>query len=189
MSKLESKSIKEKEMKSAKAEFADFKIIEEEWDLHKLHDGSLLRSRVILTGVLLHEKDLKKIIGKIEAGQEPLHGMTFRAKHFFEVEPLSSLRGSPDRKSYPISELRSCIVDEDIDFRTTRQSWNVYELENGIKIKLRLSVTSISRTSKFDSYGMPIYIIDSNIEGKTEIPDSWQNLSKGKKMKMHIEKQ
>ena len=75
-----------------------------------------------------------------------------------------------------------------MDFKTVRQSWNIYELENGIKIKLRLSITSISKTNKFDGHGMPIYTIDSSIEGKTELPDSLETLVEGKKLKMAIKK-
>lgn len=185
MSKLDNRSMKDQEL-SATGEFVDFKIIHEDWDLHKLEDNSLLRSRVFLTGVLLEKESLSKLVEQMEAKEKPVLAMIFRTKHHFEVEPPISLRGLPDSKTYPVAELRSYIVDEDIDFKTTRQAWNIYELENGIKIKLRLSVTAVSRTNKFDSYGMPIYVIDSNIEGKTELPQSLQKRVKGKKLKMAV---
>jgi hypothetical protein len=188
MNQLENRSTKNQQL-STVGEFANFKIIHEDWDLHKLEDNSLLRARVFLTGVLQEKESLSKIIEQLKAGQKPELSMILRTKHHFEVESPPSLRGLSDSKTYPINELRLCVVDEDIDFKTTRQSWNIYELENGIKIKLRVSVTSVSRTSKFDSYGMPIYIIDLNIEGKTELPKSVQKLVKQKQLKMNVKTQ
>jgi hypothetical protein len=187
MSKLENRSMKDqKPLLSATGEFADFKVIHENWDLHELNNNSLLRSRVILSGVLQDKEKIDKLIEQMKGEKKPVLAMAFRTRQHFEVEAPPSSRGLPDSKTYSIDELKSCIVDEDIDFKTTQQSWNIYELESGIRIKLRLSVTALSRTNKFDGFGMPIYIIDSNIEGKTELPKSLKTIAKDKNLKIGV---
>lgn len=80
------------------------------------------------------------------------------------------LRGEPDTKTYTIKELRSSIVKEDLDFEPLKQTWNAYNLENGIAIKVRNSPINVSRTSKFDNRGLPIYLVDSTADVKVKLP-------------------
>jgi len=170
------KKIKEQEM--INANFINFTIKREDWNLYKLEDGSLLRARVILSGVLAD--DLKKIEENIKEGKKPELKLRFRSNRIFAVESPPELRGPPDFNRYTTEELRSFVVKEDLDFETIKEVWNVYELENGIIIKLRLSPINISKTSKFDSGGMPLYLIDANVEGKIQLPETLRKLLKEK---------
>ena len=70
MSQLENSPEKEKTQKFEKGEFADFKIINEEWDIHKIEDGSLLRSRILLSGIMIAEKNLGKLVTELKAGNK-----------------------------------------------------------------------------------------------------------------------
>lgn len=168
----------EKEMR----EFVDFTIINEAWDLHKLSDKSILRARVLLTGVMLDGK-IEEIESILKSSDKPLLGMTFRTKNVFEVEPPINLRGLPDNKQYSNEELRACITEKDIDFETIKQSWNIYELKNGIRLKLRMSIVTVHKTNKLDARGMPIYLMESSIELKTELPESLEKILAEKKSK------
>ena len=47
------------------------------------------------------------------------------------------------------------------------QRWNIYELADGMfEMKVRNSPINISRTNKFDVYGIPIYLVDSTADIK-----------------------
>jgi replication initiation and membrane attachment protein DnaB len=180
MSQIETNTVKKPNGLSTTADFADFKIVHEDWTLNKLADNSLLRSRVILSGVLIDKNLLSKIETHIKTGEKAIAGLSIKTRQVFEVEPPTSLRGLPDSKAYSNEELKSCIVEEDMDFETMHQGWNIYELKNGLKIKLRISIVAVHRTSKFDNRGMPVYMIDSNVEAKTELPERLRKLVREK---------
>ena len=65
----------------------------------------------------------------------------------------------------------------DMDFNTIQQSWNSYELENGITLKVRISIVQVNKTSKFDERGIPVYFIESSVDLKTELPEHLKELS------------
>lgn len=161
------------------SEFVDFEIVNEVWDIHKLPDGSIVRSRVLLTGVMM-DTTIKKIEAEIRSGKKPKLEMTIKHRSVFEVEPPQSLRGQPDPVTYTPQDLKPAIIDQDMNFNTVRQSWNIYQLSNGICIKLRMPLISVSKTSKFDSKGMPVYYIEFGIEMKAALPERLQKLSKEK---------
>ena len=154
----------------------DFKIINETWDKHILSDGTTLRARAILAGVML-EKSLDELEARIRVGEKPKLGLNFRTRNFFEIDSPSELRGQPEKKAYSNEELKKSITEKDIDFKTVQQAWNVYETTNGIILKLRISIVSVNKTSKFDERGMPVYFVESGIELKTEIPERLKKLS------------
>lgn len=168
----------EKAIKTAK--FMKFKIKREGWNLYKIEDRSLIKARVFLTGVLMEDK-IEKIVEQFKPGQKPKSGLSIRSRHIFTTESPPELRGKPDPKKCTIAELNSNIVSEDMDFETMREVWNVYEVENGITLKARLSVLTVNKTSKFESAGMPIYTINSNIDIKMELPEKLRKKLEEKK--------
>jgi hypothetical protein len=151
------------------ANFIGFQIKREEWDLYKMEDGSLLKARLLLTSVLMEGK-LDDLIKQIGQGQKPRLKISIASRNEYVIEPPHELRGEPDTKTYLPSELRAHILREDIDFVTVKASWNLYELENGIVLKMRLSPTRVDRTSKYEGGGMPVYLVDSSLEVKMELP-------------------
>lgn len=169
----------EKVIKAAK--FVNFKIKKEGWNLYEIEDGTLLRARVLLTGVLIEDK-LEEIVKQLEQKQKPKFGLNFRSRHIFVVESPPELRGKPNPKTYTPAELNSHIINEDMDFETLKEVWNTYELENGITLKTRLSAVTVNKTSKFESAGMPIYTVNLNIDFKVDFPENLQKLleKKGK---------
>jgi hypothetical protein len=167
----------------ANARFMSFRTAKEEWGLYKIEDGSVLRAKVLLTGVLI-EGNLDEMENQIKAGQKPKLGLTFRPSNLFAVESPPELRGTPDPTIYPIEELRGSIVKEDMDFETMKETWNLYELENGIVLKMRISPTAISKTNKFESAGMPLYTVDASIDVKVEMPEHIRKLLKEKQARV-----
>jgi hypothetical protein len=166
------------------ARFIGFEIEKEDWDKYRLANGSLFRSRFVITGILMDKTidEIREMVKTIPPDQALKIGFGVRSQKLFAVESSPNLRGTPDSKRYSIEELRDSIVEEDIDFETVKSIWNSYQLENGMKLKCRLSPTVISRTSKFDEGGVPVYVIDTTLDIKINMPaDIERILEKRKK--------
>jgi len=162
------------------ATFENFEVQQEDWNFYKIKDETLLRAKFVLTGVLTDAK-LEELERQAESGQKVKFGLAFRSSNIFMVETPPELRGEPDSRKYSPAELQSSIVNEDIDFETLKEAWNLYQLENGIRLKVRLSPVSINKTDKFDSAGMPIYTIDFTADVKIEMPERIRKLVERRK--------
>ena len=53
------------------------------------------------------------------------------------------------------------IEAEDMEFRTGREDWNEYVVEDGYTVGIKLVVSSILKTSDRDPQGNPVYIVQS----------------------------
>lgn len=149
--------------------FADFEVVREGWNKYKLEDGSILKSKFVLIHIIM-EKNYKEIIEKAKTKKGLTIKLALQSRNVVGVESPMKLRGEPDTKTYTTRELRSFIAKEDLDFETLTERWNIYKLENGITVKIRNAPIRISRTSKFDSQGLPIYLIDSTADVKVTLP-------------------
>jgi len=165
------------------AKFIDFEIEKEEWNDYRLADGSMLKARFVLTGTLMEKTidEIRKELKTLAPDQDAKIGFGIRSQRLFSVESPSKLRGTPDPKKYSFEELRDFIVEEDIDFETVKATWNSYLLENGMRVKCRLSPTTVSKTSKFDDAGMPIYIVDATLEVKITMPEDIERIFEQRK--------
>jgi len=167
---------------SSKAIFMDFKVEREEWNNYRLADETLIRAKIVALGFTM-EESLDEFARKVRPGQELKLGLGFNTTVLYAVEAPFNLRGTPDSKKYPVEDLRASIIEREIDFETVRATWNSYVLDNGIRMKARLSAVSINRTSKFDSGGMPIYLIDSGVDVKINLPERIDNILRKKETK------
>jgi hypothetical protein len=149
--------------------FVNFEVVREEWNRYRLEDETILKAKFVLTSIMM-EKNYKEIMerAKTEKGLKMRCG--FNSRSVIGVEAPVRLRGDPDIKTYTIEELRASIAKEDIDFEPLKETWNAYKLENGITIKVRNAPISVSRTSKFDSLGLPIYLVDWTADVKVALP-------------------
>lgn len=60
---------------------------------------------------------------------------------------------------------------DDIDFTEERESWNVYKLEDGTTLKIKLVLQNVKRLKKYNPDGSPIYVIRStNIMRPVNVP-------------------
>lgn len=149
--------------------FVDFEVVREGWNRYKLEDETILKTKFVLISVIM-ERNYKKIMEKAKTKKGLKIGFGFKSQNVIGVEAPVRLRGEPDTKTYTIEQLRSFVVKEDLDFESLKETWNVYNLENGITIKVRNAPVSVSRTSKFDSRGLPIYLVDSTADVKVRLP-------------------
>ena len=149
--------------------FVDFEVVREGWNRYRLEDGTILKTKFVLISVTM-EKNYKKIMERAKTEKGLKMGFGFKSQNVIGVEAHMRLRGESDTKTYTIGELRSSIVKEDLDFEVQTEIWNVYKLKNGITIKVRNSPINVSRTSKFDNRGLPIYLVDWTADVKMRLP-------------------
>lgn len=168
------------------AAFVGFEIEREGWNWYSIEDGTFLRGRVFLLNVRMEGK-LDEMVNQLKPGQMLKLRLGLNVRHTYIVEPPSELFGNSDSKTYTVAELKSSIVKEDMNFETRRELWNLYKLANGIVVKIRLSPTTVNKTDKFDSVGIPIYTIDGSVDVKFELPNHIRKML-DKKSKLGIAK-
>jgi hypothetical protein len=162
------------------ADFVDFEIEKEGWDVFRMADKTMLKIRFVLLRVLMDKtmEEIRVAVKNLPPDQPLKIGLGFTSQNLFSVEPPKNLRGQPDDKRYSIEDLRGSTTEEDIDYETVRSNWNIYVLKNGMKLKARISPTVVSKTSRFDNMGMPIYIIDFLIDMVVMMPEDVERILK-----------
>lgn len=88
----------------------------------------------------------------------------------FGIEAPPEIRGPPGLDRYSKEELAAAVEPgkEDMKFRPLKEEeWNEYELADGTRLFLRIAVTRIARTTKFDSMGNPHYITQNTVLHKS----------------------
>jgi len=59
----------------------------------------------------------------------------------------------------------------DIDFKELEEHWNVYQLSDGTKLKVKMILRGVKRLNQYEPDGTPIYVINSlNVVRAVEIP-------------------
>jgi len=97
-------------------------------------------------------------------------GIGLQSNNVIAIEAPEALRGPPSEKDYSISELRSSIVDQDIVIQEGNETWSIYKLEDNGEIRVKNSPISVSRTNKYDRYGLPIYLVNFSADVGIKLP-------------------
>jgi len=143
----------------------DFDIIKEPWNKYSLRDGSSLKCRYALHRIL--KREILKPDGSVEGKpQFAIEGQQMNAI----IHTLQELRGPPATEKYSPEELQAAIVAEEIPYDTIAEEWNEYVAEEGTRVRVKQTVTKVSRTNKFDKAGFPVYIIESSALAEVKPP-------------------
>lgn len=124
----------------------DFEPVREGWNHYRLSDGSLLRIRPIVFKVF-HSQQMT-IEGK------PLIG--YAASNVISVRVPDELKKNKLPEGEPTSEEKT-----PIEFETIQEIWNEFKCEGDMKLRVKLVMSRVIRTSKFNSFGEPIYVVSS----------------------------
>jgi len=127
----------------------DFKVIKEDWNLYKLNDGTLLKTKYVLIKVRREGPD--------ELGS-PSYGLN--SSNVIGIISPKKLLGPPSPAVSP-KELPSFIVEDDVEFKAIKEDWNQYALDDGTILSIKLVLVKVARTSKFDSGGDPLYLVNT----------------------------
>lgn len=134
----------------------DFKVAKEYWDSYELNDGTILKSRVILTGV---KKSVSSPSKEYEFGFQSIQSFIFSDKS----------RGPPHNKMFTKEELESSYKKE-ISFSTLSEKWNEYLINDNTKVKLKSTVSDITKSDLFLQSGEPIYNVKIRVLSKVVRP-------------------
>lgn len=58
----------------------------------------------------------------------------------------------------------------EVEYSTVREGWNEYELDDGNKLKVKLTVSRIINTGKENADGTPQYIFTHNVVNQVLLP-------------------
>lgn len=134
----------------------DFKVVKEYWDSYELNDGTILKSRVILTGV---KKSVSSPSKEYEFDFQSIQSFIFSDKS----------RGPPHNKMFTKEELESSYKKE-ISFSTLSEKWNEYLINDDTKVKLKSTVSDITKSDLFLQSGEPIYNVKIRVLSKVVRP-------------------
>lgn len=121
--------------------FIEFKVRSEPWNEYKLQDGSTLRVKIVLTSVIKEDE-----------------GFSFATNHIISIIPNPKWVGLSSGPLKPGENLESYVEEEDLMILEKTEYWNEYELPSeNTKLSIRGVPVTVSRTSRRDAKGIPIY--------------------------------
>jgi len=129
----------------------DFEIIKEPWNKYEIIDGSILKTRFILKKVVVQPLGKNKSTFQID-------GQTVTT-----IFGSPELKGTPSTQAYSNQELKNSITQDGLGYNTLGEEWNEYILEDATKIRVKTTVTKISRTNKYEKTGDPLYFVTTSI--------------------------
>lgn len=142
----------------------DFKVIKEFWDAYNLSDGTILKNRVILTGV-------KKLNNSQKDNKGNEYEFDFQSIQSFIFSKKS--KGNSHTKLYAKQELDDS-YKIDIVYNTISEKWNEYVInDDETKLKLKSTITQITKSDIFLQNGDPIYNVKIKILSKVIRPKTF----------------
>jgi len=66
----------------------------------------------------------------------------------------------------------------ELKYKTLKEDWNEYEIEDGTILKFKTVVTRIVRTNKYNKLNEPIYAINSTNIASPMVPESLKKKDK-----------
>lgn len=129
-------------------EFIHFEVVNEKWFAYEVEDGTILRSKFVLLEIIAY--------GEPDEQDKRLSKMGTHTLNVVYSPP--ELRGPPGKKWKP-SELEEFITEPNLKFSQIKDGGLYeYKLEKS-NIQVDYRVYQIDKTSKYNSNGMPAYII------------------------------
>lgn len=134
----------------------DFKVIKEFWDVYQLVDDTVLKNRIILTGVKKLNNNNNNKANEYEFDFQSIQSFIFSKKS----------KGNPHTKQYTKQEIESSYKIE-IPFNTISEKWNQYTInDKDTRLKLKGTVTQIQKSDIVLQNGDPIYNVRIKILSK-----------------------
>jgi hypothetical protein len=136
----------------------DFDVLKEDWNKYELSDHSILKVKIVMTTV-------SKAQSQTPAAQP---AYTFDIQNIIVV--LTNERGQPDTHNYSSAELEASVTKDDMRFTAIAQDWNEYVVDDGARIKIQPMILKVSKTSRFNSKGSPLYATQINMTVQVKPP-------------------
>ena len=148
-----------------KYEDLQFDIEKEVWNVYELDDKTTLKMRTILTKLLRDtqvrsdESATISMVGVPSDAKKLEFQATFQNIVIVAKCPLS-LMGDPSPPN-SLQDLASLPTTE-VGYTPFYEDWNVYVLPDGLKLRVKLVVSSVSKIQgRWDQFGYPLYHVQS----------------------------
>lgn len=131
--------------------YLGFQATREDWGEYRLSDGTVLRLRQVATNVRVAagarpgERGVSVDVGPIEMAT---------------VAP-SELWGPASAAPIPNEELAHSIAERGLRVTPIREMLCEYRCEDRTRVALRLTIHEVSRTTRFNTSGEPVYVVSS----------------------------
>jgi hypothetical protein len=136
----------------------DFEVVKEPWNKYNLIDGSNLKMKYILL----------KVKRTIPEKGKPSYAI--KSQNIVEAYNVpENLRGPPAKVALPPEELKSAKKQE-IGFSTLFEEWGEYLVEDGTRIRAKLTMVEVFRTERTNPDGEPIYIVNNGVTINIRVP-------------------
>ena len=127
-----------------KLDFLEYEVIEEPWNIYKLEDGSTIRVKIVVSGILKDDK-----------------GLVIQAKEVYSVIPNPEYVGVPSPPLKPKEKMDKYLEAEDLKIIEKTDYWNKYSIPSEkLTVSVRGEVVLVSRTSRHDEKGIPVYVVN-----------------------------
>lgn len=128
-----------------KLTFLEFEVVEEPWNVYKLEDGSTLRVKIVASGFL--KTDDARV--------------SVQAREVYNVIPNTKYMGIPSPPLKPKEKSNAYVEAEDLKIIEKTDHWNMYSIPSEkLTVGLKGEVVLVSRTSRHDEKGVPVYMVN-----------------------------
>ncbi len=129
-------------------EYCDFDTIKEDWNEYEIEDGSILHIKFVM---------VKIVRTKIPGGSG---GYNYAFNNTNVVGVHSPKIRKPETRKYYPDELKNSIIKTDMKYKVKKEVWNKYRIKKDrTEILVKLVITDIQKSDKYDEYGDPHYLI------------------------------
>jgi hypothetical protein len=139
------------------AEIVDFKVVNEGWQYYNLSDEARVKVKLVLV--------------QVWRSRSQYNSMTGEPYYWWNTQNTVSIVSFPEKlrgqaSSLPLTpEALAKSIEQVVDFEASgkEEEWNVYNLTDESILRLRLNLTSISRTKLRGKAGEPIYGVSGGL--------------------------
>jgi hypothetical protein len=129
----------------------DFEVIKEPWNKYNLMDGSNLKTRFTLLKV------------KRTMAQQGKPSYSIKSRNDVEAYNVpDNLRGPAAKFPVPPDELKKAKKQE-VGFSTLYEEWAEYLVEDGTRIRAKVSLVEVSRSERTNPEREPIYLANQSV--------------------------
>jgi len=136
----------------------DFDVVREPWQKYELNDNTIVKSKYVLTRLFKKAKEDGK------------HGYTIDGQTLTIIMVPSELKGTPDSTKYTPQQYKESVIQDEVRYTTISDEWYEYIVDDGTRIRLKMTIIGIQKTSKFDRNGDPVYLVNNSALLQVRLP-------------------
>ena len=142
----------------------EFQPEKEAWSVYEISDGSVVRLKCIML-------KLFRLIGPTGQDMQP-NQYNAAFQNIVTVKANSRLKGPPNATPLTPEQINAA-PRIDLEFTPLTEDWNVYRVETGDSLKVKLVATLVQRLrDSWDVFGDPNYLVQStNVIQPVKKPD------------------